>query len=189
MKVALYFGSFNPIHIGHLIIARHVLNESLADKVWFVVSPQNPLKKTDPLLNEYHRLRLAQLATEDEPNFKVSDIEFTMPKPSYTIDTLIYLKEKYSEISFSIILGADSFSNIKSWKNAEILMRDYSFIVYPRSGFEVSNIANNISVLQNAATIKISASYIRTLISKNKSVRFLVPEKVLTEIEQGGYYK
>lgn len=189
MNVALFFGSFNPIHVGHLIIARHVLNEALADKVWFVVSPHNPLKKSSSLLNEYHRLRLVQLATDDEPNFKVSDIEFTLPKPSYTIDTLIYLKEKYPDFSFRIILGSDSFSNIKKWKNAEVLLRDHAFIVYPRPGFGVLSSWGNVSILENVVNINISASYIRDLVYKNKSIRYLVPEKVLTEIELGGYYK
>lgn len=189
MNVALYFGSFNPIHVGHLIIARHVLNENLCEKVWFIVSPQNPLKKSSSLLNEYHRLRLVQLATEDEPLFKVSDIEFTLPKPSYTIDTLLYLKEKYPEIQFKLILGSDSFSNINQWKNATILLRDFNFIIYPRPGFNVEKSSENIHVLQQVPEIKISASYIRSLIKNNKSIRYLVSEKVLNEIELGGYYK
>ncbi len=189
MKVALYFGSFNPIHNGHLIIARNILNQQLADKVWFVVSPQNPLKNSSSLLNEYHRLRLTQLATEDEPSFKVSDIEFGLPKPSFTINTLVYLKEKYKDFDFNIIIGSDSFSNIHNWKNSEILLRDYSFIIYPRPGFEINSNLKNVTVLKDIPEIHISASYIRTLISKNQSARFLIPDKVLTEIELGGYYK
>jgi len=117
MKIGLYFGSFNPIHIGHLIIASHIVNNTDCDEVWFVVSPQNPFKSSSTLLNENHRLELVKIAIEGETKIKASNVEFKMPKPSYTIDTLIYLSEKYSKNSFSIIMGSDGFQNIEKWKN------------------------------------------------------------------------
>jgi nicotinate-nucleotide adenylyltransferase len=123
MKIGLYFGSFNPIHIGHLIVGNHVANNTDLQQVWFVVSPQNPLKPSAALLNEYHRLHLVRLAVEEEPRLKASDVEFKLPKPSYTIDTLTYLQEKYPQHEFSIIIGSDSFQNLSKWKNFELLLR------------------------------------------------------------------
>ena len=137
MNIGLYFGSFNPIHIGHLIIANHVINFTDMNQVWLVISPQNPLKPSHTLLNEYHRLHLIQKAIEDNPKLKASDIEFRLSKPSYTIDTLIYLEEKYPKHKFSIVMGSDSFQNINNWKNAEVLKKNYSFIIYERPGFEM----------------------------------------------------
>src|SRR5215813_9258125 len=112
MKIGLYFGSFNPVHVAHLVIANHILNETDIEKVWFVVSPQNPFKTGTTLLNEYHRLHLVRLAVQDDARMKVSDIEFGLPRPSYTIDTLAYLEEKYPQHKFSIIIGSDSFQNL-----------------------------------------------------------------------------
>ena len=116
MRIGLYFGSFNPVHCGHLIIANHILNETVLDKVWFIVSPQNPFKHSAGLLNEYDRLHLLRVAVEEDNRIKVSDIEFGLPKPSYTVDTLAYLAEKYPEHEFSIIMGSDSFQNLHKWK-------------------------------------------------------------------------
>src|ERR1700761_3280074 len=125
MKIGLYFGSFNPIHIGHLIIANHVASSTDLQQVWFVVSPQNPLKPSGSLLNEYHRLHFIRLAIEGEKKLHASDIEFNLPKPSYTVDTLAYLKEKYPNHEFSIIMGSDSFCNITHWKNYEVILKNY----------------------------------------------------------------
>src|SRR6185503_19509186 len=121
MKIGLYFGSFNPIHIGHLIIANHILNESGLKKIWFIVSPLNPFKNSENLINEYDRLHLVQKAIEDDARLKASDIEFSLPRPSYTVHTLAYLKEKYPEHSFFIIMGSDGFQNLDKWKNSEII--------------------------------------------------------------------
>lgn len=188
MKIALYFGSFNPVHVGHLIIANHVLNETEVDRLWFVVSPHNPLKQENGLLNEYHRLHLVQTAIADDPRMKASDIEFHLPRPSYTIDTLTYLKEKYPEHEFLIVMGSDSFSNIKKWKNYELLLRDYKILIYQRPGFVVDSPATaNATVLQ-APLLEISATRLREMILKGKSIRYMVPEKVREEIEAGGYY-
>src|SRR5690606_30040136 len=128
--IGVYFGSFNPIHHGHLIIANFIVQHTEMDQVWFVVSPQNPLKKSGSLLNEYHRLYLVQASIEDESSLKASDIEFRLPKPSYTIDTLIYLEEKFPMHQFAVIMGSDSYKNLPAWKNYSQLLKNYAVIVY-----------------------------------------------------------
>lgn len=189
MKVGLYFGSFNPVHVGHLIIANHILNESGLDRLWFVVSPHNPFKAENGLLNEFHRLQLLRVATEEDPRIRVSDIEFSLPRPSYTVTTLAYLEEKYPGHRFSIILGSDSLQNLPKWKNAEVIIKNYPLIVYPRPGFPVQPLPGaQISVCE-APLLEISSTRIREWIAEGKSVRYLLPEKVLEEIEKGGYYK
>ncbi len=189
MKIGLYFGSFNPIHIAHLIIANHILNETDIEKVWFVVSPQNPFKEESNLLNEYHRLHLVRLATEEDIRIKVSDIEFTLPKPSYTTATLAYLADKYPEHKFCIIMGSDSFQNLHKWKNYEVIVKNYLLYVYKRPGFEPeNNIGANLHVL-DAPLLQLSSTHIRKYIKEGKSVRYMIPDKVLEEIEKGGYYK
>lgn len=192
MEIGLFFGSFNPIHIGHLIIASYAVNNSELHQIWFIVSPQNPLKPSHTLLNEYHRLHLARLATEDDPQIKVSDAEFKLPRPSYTIDTLTYLQEKYRQHTFSIVLGSDSMQNLPHWKNYEQLLHNYSFIVYKRPGFEIPTLnakgALSVIVLQ-APFLDISATEIRRLIREGKSIRYVVPDKVREEIERSGYFK
>lgn len=189
MKIGLYFGSFNPIHNGHLIIAKHVLNNTDLKQVWLIVSPHNPLKKSSQLLNEYHRLHLAKLAIEGENDLKISNIEFGLPKPSYTIDTLTHLQEKHPEHSFSIIMGSDSLCNIHKWKNYKILLANYELLIYKRPGFEpVVTGGANITVL-DAPLLEISSTHIRELIKTKKSFRYLVPDIVKEEIERNSYYK
>jgi nicotinate-nucleotide adenylyltransferase len=190
MRIGLYFGSFNPVHIGHLIIANHIVQNTDLNQVWFVVSPQNPLKKSVTLLNEYHRLYLVQVSIEDEPALKASDIEFRLPKPSYTIDTLTYLREKYPSHKFSVIMGSDSYSNLPAWKNAEQLIKEYPIIVYERPGFTTEKIYDGSqTTILNAPLLEISSTHLRKMIREGKSIRYLVPEKVRLEIEQNGYYK
>jgi nicotinate-nucleotide adenylyltransferase len=189
MNIGLYFGSFNPIHHGHLIIANHILNNAALDQVWFIVSPQNPLKPSSGLLNEYHRLFLVQLSVENEPGLKASDIEFRLPKPSYTVDTLAYLKEKYPQHQFSVIMGSDSFQNLARWKNYEHILQHYPVYVYRRPGFEAGNQTGGKIVVVDAPLLEISATHIRKAIKDGKSIRYLVPEKVLEEIERNGYYR
>lgn len=189
MKIGLYFGSFNPIHIGHLIVASHVANHTDMQQVWFVVSPQNPFKVSSVLLNEYHRLYLVQLAVENDLRLKASDVEFKLPRPSYTIDTLTYLKEKYPQHVFSIIMGSDGIQNLPKWKNFELLVKNFSFIIYKRQGFEVMDTWQaNVNIL-NAPLLQISATTIRENIKTGKTIRYLVPDKVREEIEQNRYYK
>jgi len=189
MKVGLYFGSFNPIHIGHLIIANHVLNETDLQKIWFVVSPQNPFKKSDSLLNEYNRFHLVQKAIEGDDRLKASDIEFQLPKPSYTSHTLAYLREKYPNYQFSIIMGSDSFQNLGKWKNAEAIIENYPIIVYNRPGFPVKNTLKAQVEIMDAPLLEISATHIRDLIKTGKSIRYLVPEGVEEEISAYGFFK
>lgn len=189
MKIGLYFGSFNPIHTGHLIIASHVVNHTDLQQVWLVVSPQNPFKQEASLLNEYHRLHLAQLAVEDDIRLRASDIEFKLPRPSYTIDTLIYLQEKYPQHEFTIVMGSDSFQNLPKWKNADLLIRNYSFVVYNRPGFEVKDTHGARLNILDAPLLTISATLIRNNIQSGKSIQYLVPDKVRLYIEANHYYK
>ncbi len=190
MEIGLYFGSFNPIHHGHLIIASHILYNSDLDQLWFIVSPQNPLKHSAGLLNEYHRLYLVQLSVEEEKNMRAIDIEFKLPKPSYTINTLTYLSEKYSDHSFSVIMGSDSFQNISHWKNYEQILKNYRIYIYPRSGSsEIEKYPSARITVVKAPILEISATQIRNNIKEGKPIRFLVPDKVREEIEKNGYYK
>lgn len=189
MNIGLYFGSFNPVHTGHLIIANHILNNTDIQKLWFIVSPQNPFKSDSSLLNKYNRLRLLQLATEDDNRIKISDIEFNLPTPSYTSVTLAHLQEKHPDYNFSVIMGSDSFQNLHKWKNVEYILNNYSIIVYLRPGFDVTNTVNAKLTIAEAPLLDISATQIRKLIKEGKSIRYLVPEKVREEIETSGYYK
>lgn len=188
MHIGLYFGSFNPIHVGHLIIANHVLGHSDVDKVWFVLSPHNPLKDSHSLLNEYDRLHLAELAIKDNPKFRVSNVEFHLPKPSYTIDTLTYLSEKFPLEQFSIIMGGDSFQNIKRWKNWEQLLAQYAVIVYNRPGFKAEPPAKSSVKVMDAPLLDISASFIRTEIKAKRSVQYLLPDAVWKYVSENRYY-
>jgi len=189
MKTGLFFGSFNPIHIGHLIIANHILNESHMDKIWLVVSPLNPFKKSDNLLNEYDRLHLVRKATEQDIRLKASDIEFSLPKPSYTVHTLAYLSEKYPDHQFSIIMGSDGFQNLDKWKNPETIINNYQIIIYLRPGFQVENKLNAKIKIMNAPLLEISSTHIRDLIKEGKSIKYLVPPSVEEEILASGLYK
>ena len=189
MHIGLYFGSFNPIHIGHLIIANHVLNETPINRIWFIVSPQNPLKESKTLLNEFDRLHLVRLATQDDNRIKCSDIEFNLPKPSYTSNTLTFLSEKYPEHQFSLIMGSDSYQNLDKWKNYETIINNYPVYVYKREGHAIKNTFEKKAVILNAPIIQISASQIREHIRFAKSIRYLVPEIVREEIESRKFYK
>ncbi len=188
MTVGLYFGSFNPIHIGHLIIANHIANNTSLNQVWFVISPQNPLKKERTLLNERHRKHLIDLCIEGEKKLRTNDIEFRLPKPSYTIDTMAYLSEKYPQTTFSIIMGSDSFTNIKRWKNYELLLKNYEIYIYERPGFKVKEKLKARLTMLQAPLLEISSTHVRELIRLKKSIRYLVPDIVKEEIESQQYY-
>ncbi|MEO6219415.1 MAG: nicotinate (nicotinamide) nucleotide adenylyltransferase [Ginsengibacter sp.] len=188
MEIGLYFGSFNPVHNGHLIIANYVATFTLLDQLWFVISPQNPLKTQTSLLKEQHRKHLIDLSIEGEKKLRTSNVEFKLPKPSYTIDTIQYLVERYPKHSFSIIMGSDSFSNIKKWKNYELLLKNYHIYIYKRPGFEITNISpGNITVLP-APLLEISSTHIREMLRNGKSIRFLVPDIVKEVIDSQQYY-
>ncbi len=188
MHIGLYFGSFNPIHTGHLIIANHVIEYTEIDKIWFVVSPHNPLKDSHSLLNEYDRLHLVNLAIEDNTKFRASNVEFQLPKPSYTINTLTYLTEKFPLERFSVIMGADSFQNIHRWKNYEQLIAGHSFIIYKRPGFEITETHGATITVLDAPILDISSTYVRKQVREKKSIKYLVPDPVQQYIEENRYY-
>ncbi len=189
MKIGLYFGSFNPIHIGHLIIASFIANHTDVQKVWFVVSPHNPHKQSSSLLNEYQRLHLVNIAIDGDTRFKASNIEFNLPKPSYTIDTLTYLQEKYPNYEFQVIIGSDSINNIHNWKNHEQLTKNYTFLVYERPGFPPNFSPEIKATILKAPMLDIASTQIRNYIKNSKSISYLVPKAVENEILHNAYYK
>ena len=156
MKIGLFFGSFNPMHIGHKVIASYMSEFSELEQVWFVVSPQNPLKQKQSLLDQYHRLMIIRMEVEDNPKLYASDIEFNLSQPSFTIDTLVHLKEQYPENDFSLIIGADNLQNFHKWKNYEQILVDYSVYVYPRPGIEISGSHENIQIVKGVPQMEIS---------------------------------
>ena len=188
MHIGLYFGSFNPIHTGHLIVANHVIQYTDIDKIWFVISPHNPLKDSHALLNEHHRLHLVNLAIENNIKFRASNVEFRLPKPSYTIDTLTYLTEKFPLEQFSVIMGSDSFQNINRWKNFEHLLANFKVVVYNRPGYEVKETFGADLTILDAPLLQISSSFIREQIKKKKSIKYLVPDTVEEYILANRYY-
>lgn len=190
MRIGLYFGSFNPIHHGHLIIASYVANNTDCKQVWFVVTPQNPLKTQKSLLNEAHRKHLLDLSIEGDDRLKSSNIEFKLPKPSYTIDTLTHLSEQYPQHKFSVIMGGDAFTNIRRWKNWETLLKNYPVLIYERPGFPIDTELTkyNIQILK-APLLQISSTMIRQMVTKNESIRYLVPDIVAEEIKNQQYYQ
>lgn len=189
MRIALFFGSFNPVHIGHTAIANYIVEYGNVDKVWFIVSPQNPFKQRNTLLDEKHRYRLLQEAVGDDNRFFVSNIEFHLPKPSYTIDTLTYLKEKYPQHEFILIIGGDNLKGLKKWKNYEILVQNYEFIIYPRPNSNLENIEIKKYSVVNAPQMEISSSFIRQAIKEGKNIRFFMPAAAYEYLEEMNFYK
>jgi nicotinate-nucleotide adenylyltransferase len=204
MKVGLYFGTFNPIHIGHLIISNYMADYTDLDEVWLVVSPQNPLKKKNSLLEDYHRLAIVRVAIDDNDQLKASDIEFKMPRPSYTSDTLGYLKEKYPKNEFNLIMGEDNLRTFHKWKNYEYILENHKLYVYPRvltiqEGQEVAqigylpenNLRNNERVVfcDDAPIMKVSSSFIRHAIKDGNDVRYLLTDAVHKYIDEMNFYK
>jgi nicotinate-nucleotide adenylyltransferase len=190
MKIGLFFGSFNPIHLGHMIIANVMANNADLEKVWFVVSPQNPLKPAKGLLHEFDRYDMVKAAVADNYKFEVSDVEFHLPKPSFTIHTLAHLTEKYQGKEFRLILGEDNLTNFEHWKNHEQILDQYGIYIYPRPQVEVSELRKHPNVtMVEAPLLDISATYIRQCIKNNKSIRYLVPESVEQMIRVKQFYR
>lgn len=190
MKIGLFFGSFNPIHTGHMIIASVIYESTDLDRIWFVVSPQNPFKKNKNLLNEHDRLDLVREAIHDDYHFHASNIEFDLPKPSYTVDTLTYLSEKHPEYEFSLIIGEDNLESFPKWKNADHILENYHLLVYPRPHSKPSELSGHSSVQTiEAPEIDISATLIRKLVRENRSIKYLVPTGVMELIDGRGYFK
>lgn len=192
-KTGLFFGSFNPIHIGHLILANYILENSDMQELWFVVSPQNPFKEKKSLLDDMTRLDMVERALRNYEKIRVSNVEFSLPKPSYTIDTLTYLKEKFPNHSFALIMGEDNLAGLPKWKNAELLVKNYQIIVYPRY-FEKSETLESYEEHENitlidAPIIELSATQIRQMIKDGKNVRPMLPPEVFDYIDGSSLYK
>lgn len=189
MKIGLFFGSFNPIHIGHLIIANIMAETTDLNKVWFVVSPQNPFKPSKGLLHEFDRFDMVRAAVYDNFKLEACDIEFQLTKPSYTIHTLVHLKEKHPDKEFKVIIGEDNLANFPKWKNHEIILQDYGLYVYPRPHAQPSDLKMHPHVkMVDAPMVDISATFIRNCIKKHKSIRYLVPDAVEQAIKAKGFY-
>lgn len=190
MKTGLFFGSFNPIHTGHLVIAGYMAGFTDLKEVWMVVSPHNPLKNKSGLSNMYDRLEMAKLATENAEKIKVSDIEFSLPQPSYTIDTLAYLQEKYPGKEFTLIMGADNLSSFKKWKNYDVILQRYELYVYPRPGADISEWLGHPAVrITDTPQMDISSTFIRKGIASGKNLQYFVPDNVLSFIDSKNMYR
>ena len=204
MNVGLYFGTFNPIHVGHMVIASYMSEHTGLDQVWFVVTPQNPLKNKKSLLQDSHRLALVREAVDESPNLKASDIEFGLSKPNYTTNTLAHLIEKYPKHTFSLIMGEDNLRNFHKWRNYEHILKEHQIFVYPRvltlqeqsEGTTINNSQieklkkeKNVVYCKGAPVMKISASFIRQAIKEGKDVRFLLTEPVYKYVEEMHFYK
>ena len=190
MHIGLFFGSFNPVHIGHMALANYMLSYTDMDEVWMVVSPQNPLKNKNQLLNQHHRLLMVDLAIDDAKGIRSSNIEFKLAQPSYTINTLAHLGEKYPDHRFSLIMGQDNLQTFSKWKNYEAILKNYHIYVYPRPETKPSEFDTHPSVhITEAPLIEISSTFIRQAIKEKKDVRFFLPNKVWEEIDAMGFYK
>lgn len=195
MKVGLYFGSFNPIHVGHLIIANYMVNNTDLEQVWFVVSPHNPLKDKKTLLEDHHRLALVKEAVDNNPKLRASDIEFGLEQPNYTVKTLTVLAEKYPNYEFSLLMGEDNLRTLHKWYNYKHLLKKYRIFVYPRvvsiHEAETDDMYQqpNVILLSDVPVMNISSSYIRQSIENKKDVRYLLTPPVLKYVDEMGFYQ
>ena len=192
MKVGLYFGTFNPIHIGHLVIANHMVEFSDLDQVWFVVTPQSPFKTKQSMLDNYQRLEMVYRATEDYPKLRPSDIEFNLPQPNYTINTLVYLQEKYTDYEFALIMGEDNLNSFHKWKNHEVILENHELYVYPRISQDTTenDLRQSKKVhLIDAPIMEISSTFIRNSIKQGKLVKPLLPNRVWEYLDEMNFYK
>ncbi len=190
MRIGLFFGSFNPIHAGHLLIANYMVDFTNIDKIWFVISPQNPFKINDDLLDENIRLQLLKLAVEDDERFEVCSVEFLLERPSYTINTLNHLALHFSQHTFIPIIGGDNLQSFHKWKDYEKILNLHELYVYRRAGFHENPLLVNHPKIKlfDVPLLNISSTYIREILSAKKSIHYLVPDKVRTEIDRQGLY-
>ena len=190
MKIGLFFGSFNPFHLGHKVIASYMSEFTDLEQVWLVVSPQNPEKKKSTLLEEHHRLMIIRQEVEDNSKLMASDIEFKLPQPNYTINTLTYLKEQFPDKFFCLIMGSDNLENFHKWKNYEQILNQHDIYVYPRKGFNMLTTKHkNIHIVEGVPEIQISASFIRNKIKLKKDISYMIPEKSWKYIDEMNFYK
>lgn len=198
-NIGLFFGTFNPIHVGHLILGNFMAQLPQLDEVWFVVTPRNPFKVKDTLLSDLHRLALVQEAVDDNPKLKVSNIEFDMPQPNYTVNTLAVLTEKYQEKDFTLIMGEDNLRGFHKWKNHEVILENHEVLVYPRVYTENEKPSDSSTVkellnhpkmtLIDAPLMKVSSSIIRKMIAEGKDVQYILPPKVYTYVNEMNFYR
>jgi len=190
MRIGLFFGSFNPIHVGHMVLANYMLSFTDLQQVWFVVSPHNPLKEKASLLDQNQRLHLVNLAIGDTPNMQSNNIEFQLPQPSYTINTLVHLKEKYPQHEFALIMGSDNLQTFDRWKNYEEILKRYRLYIYPRPGFDGGALLLHKNVVMTEAPVmEISSTFIRKAIKDKKDVSFFVPPAVWQYIDEMSFYR
>ena len=189
MEIGLYFGSFNPIRVGHLVIANHILNATNIERIWIIVSPQNPFKSDSQLLNEVKRLSMVKKCISGDKRLIASNVEFKLSRPSFTSNTLFHLRKDYPRHEFSIIMGSDSFQALDQWKNFQSIIDNHEIFIYRRQNFAVKNKTKARIKILNAPTLEISSTSIRELIRAGKSIRYLVPDKAREEIEKNQYYK
>lgn len=198
MKIGLYFGTFNPIHVGHLIIANHMAEHSVLEQIWMVVTPHNPHKEKNTLLDDRQRFHMVSLATEEYPKIKPSDIEFKLPQPNYTVNTLSHLKDKFPQHEFSLIMGEDNLKSLHKWKNYEYILENHDIYIYPRIS-EKTDVEFNLKDTEtssafkihkiNAPIVEISSTFIRENIKNKKNIQPLLSDKVWQEIDHNNYYK
>ena len=191
-KIGLYFGTFNPIHVGHLIIANHIVEFSELDEVWFVVTPHNPLKKKKTLLEDHHRMAMVRIAVEDYPKLKASNVEFDLPQPNYTVNTLAHLEEKYPGQNFCLIMGEDNLKGLQKWKNYEVILERYSIYVYPRisEGIVEIQFKNHEKIKKiDAPIIELSSTFIRNGIKSGKNIRPMLSAEVWKYLDEMNFYK
>ena len=192
MKIGLYFGTFNPIHVGHMIIANHMAEHSDLDQIWMVVTPHNPHKQKTTLLDDYQRLHMVTLATEDFTKIKPSDIEFKLQQPNYTVNTLAHLEEKYPMHEFVLIMGEDNLNSFHKWKNYEVILNNHEIYVYPRKNSDKINeqfVAHNKIKRVDAPIIELSSTFIRDNIKSKKNVAPMLPQKVWDYIDSSAFYR
>ena len=190
MHIGLFFGSFNPIHVGHMVLANYMREFTELEEVWLVVSPHNPLKQKASLLDQHQRLALVNLAIDDHPRIKASNIEFSLQQPSYTINTLVHLQEKYPQHRFSLIMGQDNLVSFHKWKNYEEILKNYTLYVYPRPNTEPTQFDAHPQVkITQAPVMEISSTFIRNAIREKIDIRYFLPYKVWLEIDEMNYYR